>query len=103
MGRSASALTSPPRWRARLPSRTTRAEPPRCDGCNLKRMRLRRFALGLMSLGIAASVAVAPAAAKEGVHATLVPAIPADIRAGKTVDLSWRLFTFGPRGEHVPF
>jgi hypothetical protein len=56
-----------------------------------------------MSVGIAASVAVAPAAAKEGVHATLVTAIPADARAGTSLDLSWRLFTFGPRGKHVPF
>jgi len=52
---------------------------------------------------MAGSVAVLPAAAKEGVRATLLSRVPAHPRAGTRLEVSWRLFSIGPHHRRVPF
>ena len=65
---------------------------------------MRRFALVLVSAAwMAGSVAALPAAAKEGVQATLLSRIPAHPRAGTRLEVSWRLFSIGPHHRRVPF
>jgi hypothetical protein len=52
-------------------------------------MRLRRFALA--AVAAFALVAALPAAAKEGVEATLERSIPLDAPAGTRIDVAWTL------------
>lgn len=64
-------------------------------------MRLRYFTIALVAAG--ALVVVLPAAAKEGVKATLLTRIPVDAPAGARLEVAWKLFSIGEHGRHEPF
>jgi hypothetical protein len=66
-------------------------------------MNLRRLSLALAAAAVVAAVAVVPAAAKEDVKATLLSTIPTEARPGAKLDVSWKLFSIGAHGRHVPF
>jgi hypothetical protein len=63
---------------------------------------LRRFALVALAAAAAALVAALPAAAKEGVQATLLTRIPLDAPAGTRLQVAWRL-TYLDHGRRRPF
>jgi hypothetical protein len=65
-------------------------------------MRLRRFALTGVSIGALALVAALPAAAKEGVEATLTSSIPLDAPAATRLQVSWTL-AYVEDGKRRPF
>jgi hypothetical protein len=61
-------------------------------------MRLERAAilLGVAALGL---VAASPAAAKEGVNATLKTPVPLDAKEGERIELAWTLAAEDGRGQ----
>jgi hypothetical protein len=63
---------------------------------------LRRFALVLLGAAALTLVAALPAAAKEGVKATLLTRIPLDAPAGTRLDVAWTL-TYLDHGRRKPF
>lgn len=65
-------------------------------------MRLRRFALAVVGIAAVALVAALPAAAKEGVEATLMSRIPLDAPAGTRLHVRWTL-TYVEDGKRQPF
>jgi hypothetical protein len=66
-------------------------------------MTARRLAASLAVAAIAGSVAALPAAAKEGVTATLEDAIPFDAPAGSNVTVRWSLAARDEDGARRPF
>ena len=66
-------------------------------------MSLRRFALTLFGTASVALVAVLPAAAKEGVVATLRTSIPLDAPAGTRLHVAWTLAYVDDEGRRMPF
>jgi hypothetical protein len=73
------------------------------SGVKFDEMRLRRFALGFVGVVAAALVAALPAAAKEGVKATLTTRIPLDAPAGTHLRVSWTLAYPADNGRRKPF
>jgi hypothetical protein len=78
-------------------------EPHRAERRSL--FEVRRFGIALIVLAVAL-VAALPAAAKEGVTATLTTTIPLDASAGTSLDLAWTLASadgkpFGAGGAFV--
>lgn len=66
-------------------------------------MRSRQFAYALLGVAALALVAALPAAAKEGVQATLRSSIPLDAPAGTKLKVAWRLFYVQEHGPRRPF
>ena len=66
-------------------------------------MTLRRLTLGLLAVSAASVVAALPAAAKEGVKATLESVIPLDAPAGTKLDVRWTLWARDEHGQRRPF
>jgi hypothetical protein len=66
-------------------------------------MRWRRFALGFACVAAAVLVVALPAAAKEGVKATLTTKIPLDAAAGTHLKVSWTLTYPAENGKRKPF
>jgi hypothetical protein len=63
---------------------------------------LRRFALAALATTAAALVGALPAAAKEGVKATLLTRIPLDAPDGTRLEVAWRLI-YLDHGRRRPF
>ena len=66
-------------------------------------MTLRGFAPGILGIASAALFAALPAAAKEGVEATLRTSIPLDAPAGTQVKVAWTLAYIDENGQRQPF
>jgi hypothetical protein len=66
-------------------------------------MKMRRLALGLVLLAAAGLAAALPAAAKEGVKATLESTIPLDASPGTKLDVRWSLASRDEHGRRQPF
>jgi hypothetical protein len=66
-------------------------------------IRLRRFALALLGIAAAGLVAALPAAAKEGVKATLGTSIPLNAPPGTPVRVAWTLRYVDEHGRRQPF
>jgi hypothetical protein len=66
-------------------------------------MTLRRFAVALAGIAVAAAAGAVPAEAKEDVRATLTTTIPVDASAGTEIRVAWRLFYVGEEGKRRPF
>jgi hypothetical protein len=66
-------------------------------------MRVRRFALALLGVALAALSAPLPLPAKEGVKATLTTSVPLEASAGTRLTMGWRLFSVGEHGQREPF
>jgi hypothetical protein len=62
-----------------------------------------RFAIGLVFIAAAALVAALPAAAKEGVKATLTTHVPLGARAGTHLRVAWTLGSVDEHGKRQPF
>lgn len=63
---------------------------------------MRRLTLGAV-VATAAVAGVLPAAAKEGVKATLLTHIPQNAQPGSRLEVAWRLFSTGDKGRPEPF
>jgi len=66
-------------------------------------MRLRRLSLPLLVVALAALLAALPAAAKNGVKATLTTHIPLDAEPGTQLRLAWTLGFVDDNGRRQPF
>ena len=66
-------------------------------------MALRRVSFGLLGIVAAAFFAAQPAAAKEGVRATLNTVIPLDASPGTKLKVAWRLAYVDENGRRRPF
>jgi len=64
---------------------------------------VRRLSALLLTVAGAALVAALPAAAKEGVKATLTTRIPLDAKPGTKLDVAWSLAFLDEHGRRQPF
>jgi hypothetical protein len=66
-------------------------------------MGSQRFALGLLGVAAVVLIAAVPAAAKEGVKATLKTRVPLDAPAGTRLEVAWTLGFVDDGGRRQPF